>query len=747
MSLSSTQTPSCVTPDAHWLSEQQWLSLSADGIQLQLDLSAGLVTLAHFGRQTVIDPAQHRLMSGAATPQASLDILPPNTLFNDAGQGFAGHPAVMGDRAGHHWLTDMRLRGDESDRNSAVACSTDNHGAHARLTLIDRLSELEVVLSLTLTLEGVLRQQTTLTNHGSAAYRLEWLAACCLPLPVRFEECMSFGGRWVQEFTETRHTLSEGAFTLENRRGRSSHQRVPSLIVGTEGFSEQRGEVISTHLAWSGNHRLLVERQFDGSTQLQMGALLLPGEQALAPGESLTTPEVVMAWSDNGINEASQRMHRTLRARLDWPTEDKPRPVHVNTWEALYFDHDAARLDELVTAAGDVGAERFVLDDGWFVGRDGERAALGDWYLDKAKYPDGLGPLIDAVHAQGMEFGLWVEPEMVNPDSDLYRAHPDWILGIEGRDQPLGRYQCVLDLTRSDVADYLFARLNALLSEYPIKYLKWDMNRDLTHAATQSGERIGMPAAHAQVEALYELLARLRQAHPTVEIESCASGGARTDHGILRHTHRVWTSDCNDPHERTHIQRGASRFLPPELLGAHIGPQHAHTTSRRTSLAFRASTALFGHLGLELDVSQLDQNERTALRVWIERYKTLRGLLHAGVSWRLDCLDPHQHAHGVVSADGRQALFSISQLAMPRHALPAPQPLAGLTPEIHYRLELVELPEHPERRMKQLPAWIQAQLDGQTITVSGEYLLRDGLALPVLDPDQTILIQLSAVEM
>ncbi|MGO2415042.1 MAG: alpha-galactosidase, partial [Cobetia crustatorum] len=195
------------------------------------------------------------------------------------------------------------------------------------------------------------------------------------------------------------------------------------------------------------------------------------------------------------------------------------------------------------------------------------------------------------------------------------------------------------------------------------------------------------------------------------------------------------------------IQRGASRFLPPELLGAHIGQQHAHTTSRRTSLAFRASTALFGHLGLELDVSQLDQNERTALRVWIERYKTLRGLLHAGVSWRLDCLDPHQHAHGVVSADGRQALFSISQLAMPRHALPAPQPLAGLTPEMHYRLELVELPEHPERRMKQLPAWIQAQLDGQTITVSGEYLLRDGLALPVLDPDQTILIQLSAVEM
>ena len=724
-------------PDATWSSDQQWLSLSADGIQLQLDLADDLLKLAHFGRIAPINPAQHRLMSAAATPQASLDQLPPNTLFNDAGLGFAGYPALIGDREGRDWLTAMRL--------SDVACSTDATGAHARLTLRDSLSELEVLIALTVTREGVLRQQTTLTNQSSAPYRLEWLAAACLPLPVRFEECLSFGGRWVQEFTETRHRLSEGTFTLENRRGRSSHQRVPTLITGTPGFSEQRGEVITAHLAWSGNHRALIERQFDGSTQLQMGALLLPGEQMLAAGDSVTTPEVVMAWSDTGINGANQRMHRTLRARLDWPVADKPRPVHVNTWEALYFDHDATRLDELVVAAGEVGAERFVLDDGWFVGRDGERAALGDWYLDAGKYPQGLGPLIESVQAHGMEFGLWVEPEMVNPDSELFRTHPDWILGLEGREQPLGRYQCVLDLTRREVCDYLFARLDALLSEYPIKYLKWDMNRDLTHAGGQSEEGRGKPAAHAQVSALYSLLARLRKAHPGVEIESCASGGARTDHGILRHTHRVWTSDCNDPHERTHIQRGASRVLPPELLGAHIGPQHAHTTSRRTTLAFRASTALFGHLGLELDVSQLDQAERSELRGWIARYKSLRGLLHNGVNWRLDCLDDNQHAHGVVSQDGQQALFSISQLAMPRHAVPAAQPLTGLQADTAYRLELLELPEHPERRMKQLPAWISRQQAGEPVVVSGEYLMREGLALPVLDPDQAILIHLQAV--
>lgn len=595
--------------------------------------------------------------------------------------------------------------------------------------------------------EGVLRLQTTLHNPAKTPYRLDWLAAACLPLPVRFEECLTFGGRWVQEFTEARHVIGEGTLALENRRGRGSHQRVPSIVVGTPGFSEQRGEVISAHLAWSGNHRVLVERQFDGSTQLQLGALLLPGERTLAAGESITTPEVVLAWSDSGLNGASQRQHAALRARLDWPQADKPRPVHVNTWEALYFDHDAARLEELVQAAGEVGAERFVLDDGWFVGRDGERAALGDWYLDPGKYPQGLGPLIESVHARGMEFGLWVEPEMVNPDSELYRRHPEWILGLPEREQPLGRYQCVLDLTRPEVGDYLFERLDALLTEYPIRYLKWDMNRDLTHAASLAGEHAGRPAPHAQVEALYALLARLRAAHPAVEIESCASGGARTDHGILRHTHRVWTSDCNDPHERVHIQRGAGRFLPPELLGAHIGPEHAHTTSRRTSLAFRASTALFGHLGLELDVSRLDATERAELRGWIERYKALRGLLHGGIGWRLDCLDPHQHAHGVVAPDGGEALFNVSQLSMPRHALPAPQPLAGLDPVRRYRVELLELPEHPERRMKALPAWVEAQFDrGEVLEASGEQLMTLGLALPVLDPDQALLLHLRACD-
>lgn len=737
MSLTS---PTAVNPpSASHLEDQHWLSLEADGIQLQLDLAEGRPRLAHFGRTTHIEPALSRLLSMPATPQASLDHLPPNTLFNDAGRGFAGHPALVGERDGQDWLSEMRL--------DDVACSTSTGGAHATLTLRDPQARLDVVLSLTLTVEGVLRQQTRLSNLSDMPYHLEWLAAACLPLPVRFAESLTFGGRWVQEFTETRHAITEGMFTLENRRGRGSHQRVPSVVVGTRGFSEQRGEVISAHLAWSGNHRLFIERQFDGSTQLQMGALLLPGEQSLAAGASVTTPEVVMAWSDTGINGASQRMHRTLRARLDWPQADKPRPVHVNTWEALYFDHDADHLNELVVAAGEVGAERFVLDDGWFVGRDGERAALGDWYLDERKYPQGFGPLIEAVHAHGMEFGLWVEPEMVNPDSNLYREHPDWVLALPDRDQPLGRYQYVLDLTRSEVCDYLFARLDTLLTEYQIRYLKWDMNRDLTHAASQASERAGRPAVHAQVEALYGLLARLRAAHPEVEIESCSSGGARTDHGILRHTHRVWPSDCNDPHERLRIQRGAGRFLPPELLGAHIGPEHSHTTSRRTSLAFRASTALFGHLGLEMDVSRLTSSERGELRGWIERYKALRGLLHGGVGWCLDCLDPNQHAHGVVSTTQDEALFSISQLAMPRHALPAPMPLTGLDPARRYRVELLELPEHPTRRMKALPAWVDAQITrGQRLEVSGEWLMTMGLALPILDPDQAILLHLQGLD-
>ncbi|MDM4777904.1 alpha-galactosidase, partial [Micromonospora sp. b486] len=267
----------------------------------------------------------------------------------------------------------------------------------------------------------------------------------------------------------------------------------------------------------------------------------------------------------------------------------------LNVWEAVYFGHELDRLRALADAAAEVGVERFVLDDGWFRGRRHDQAGLGDWWVDGEVWPDGLQPLIDHVRGHGMQFGLWVEPEMVNPDSDLFRAHPEWVLQAPGRLPPPWRHQQALDLVNPDAYAYLLERLDAVLGEHDgIAYLKWDHNRDLTEAG-----HAGRPGVHAQTLAVYRLLDELRARHPGVEIESCSSGGARVDLEILRRTDRVWASDCNDALERLSIQRWTGLLLPPELVGTHIGPERSHTTHRVHDLSFRAVTALFGHHGIE----------------------------------------------------------------------------------------------------------------------------------------------------
>ena len=310
----------------------------------------------------------------------------------------------------------------------------------------------------------------------------------------------------------------------------------------------------------------------------------------LGTGEEYATPWLYAVWSDRGLDGLSAALHAWQRARPGHPAS--PRPVVLNTWEAVYFDHGLERLTGLADTAAELGVERFVLDDGWFRGRRDDSAGLGDWYVDEDVWPDGLAPLIEHVRGRGMEFGLWVEPEMVNADSDLFRAHPDWVLGVPGRLPPEWRRQQVLDLANPDCFAYLLERLDALLGEYDIAFLKWDHNRDLVEARV-----------HAQTLAVYRLLDELRARHPGVEIESCASGGGRVDLGILERTDRVWASDSNDALERQAIQRWTGLLLAPELVGAHVGPPRAHTTGRTHDLSFRVATALFGHFGFEWDVS------------------------------------------------------------------------------------------------------------------------------------------------
>jgi alpha-galactosidase len=407
--------------------------------------------------------------------------------------------------------------------------------------------------------------------------------------------------------------------------------------------------------------------------------------------------------------------------------------VLLNTWEAVYFQHDTAHLQQLASAAAEVGIERFVLDDGWFGSRRDDTRGLGDWVVSPEVYPNGLAPLIEHVRALGMEFGIWVEPEMVNPDSDLYRAHPEWALTTDGYEPVLARNQLVLDLAQEGVYQHVLGQLDALLRDHDVAYVKWDMNRNHVHGSG-ADDKAG---TRAQTVAYYRLLDELRSRHPNVEIESCASGGARIDHEVLQRTERVWTSDCNDALERQTIQWGASMFITPEVMGAHIGPTRSHTTGRVHSLAFRAISALFGHLGVEWNVLSLTDTERAQLADVIELHRRFRPLLHGGDTVRFDPVHNGQtaasHAHGVYATDRSEALVAHVQLTAGMSLLPPALRLPGLDADRRYRVEQVPVPGSNV-------VWAQSGIE-----LTGAQLARHGVQLPRQHPESGILLHLTAL--
>jgi alpha-galactosidase len=486
-------------------------------------------------------------------------------------------------------------------------------------------------------------------------------------------------------------------------------------------------------LGWSGNHQTVIDRLDDGRRLLHVGELFEPGEGILAPGQTYRSP---LAYT-GADSVAFQRFVR--ESLMSWPGgKMSPRPVTLNTWEGNYFDHRMDSLKEQASFAAELGIERFVLDDGWFGRRDDDTTSLGDWDIDTRKYPEGLKPLVDHVTGLGMQFGIWFEPEMINPVSELYKAHPDWALQVEGRPLLLSRNQLVLDLTRREVSDYLFEKIDAVLSAHAVSYIKWDMNRDLTHA----GGRDGRARTAAQTRSVYALMERIRASHPEVEIESCASGGGRIDYGVLKHTHRVWTSDCTDALERLEIQRGASAFLPPEILGSHVSASPNHQTGRRHNLSFRALVAMAYHLGVELNPLELEGSERDELKSYIATHKRLRPLLHApGANFQLEPRDG-RYAWGASSAE-RMVLFVAQG---PQMVGEQPEPLklpeAVVAQNGLWRVRLL----HPAR-----PEFIRIS-DGQTRLLAGEVTFRSadcvsiGLPLPMLRPESAVLLEFEPVE-
>lgn len=630
------------------------------------------------------------------------------------------------------------------------------------------------------------------------------------PLPSRASEVLTTTGHHLHERRAQRQKLGMSRIEKVAMAGRPDFDFSLLLAAGTPGFSFEEGEVYVEHLGWSGNSVMAAEKLPYCEPQISAGELLYGGEVSLEPGDTYATPWLYGSYGD-GLNEASKRYHRFVRAAHPRFAQVQ-RPVLLNTWEAVYFEHSYATLAALADKAAEAGVERFVVDDGWFMHRRSDNAGLGDWSVDPAVWPEGehsLQALADHVHAQGMQFGLWFEPEMINPDSDTAREHPEWILrasvgapgaagagsfaagtgaGVSGAGvvtgQPgsalgrlpmQGRNQQVIDLTNPAAYEHVFNAMDTLVSQLHIDYIKWDHNKLVTEPISPYS---GRPAVHEQTRAVYSIFQGLKKNHPDLEIESCSSGGGRIDLGMLRFADRVWVSDCVDPVEREENQRWDSVIVPPEILGEHIGKSPADSTKRATSLSLRAAMAFFGHLGVEWNLLTVPAEQLKQLAVWVNAYKALRPLFSTGTvvhSGPDDSDEPAAYVDGVVAQDGSKAVYRFTQLTASRSYPAEPVRLLGLNPRSLYRVSLLpaSVADMPDKGNGQSDllwavgggAGEGASDDGESssissnlaaspvspafsgsVTLDGEALSRYGIRPPSLHPAQAVLFVVDEVE-
>ncbi|WP_327342491.1 alpha-galactosidase [Streptomyces europaeiscabiei] len=531
--------------------------------------------------------------------------------------------------------------------------------------------------------EDVIERWVTLVNDGPAVELLRADSATWT-LPSRAEETWRLSqlhGRWAAESRLVRGDLTYGEKVIGSRRGHTGHQHLPWVALDTDA-TEERGEVYGCALGWSGSWRIAVAQLPDARVQITGGAGYdESGLLRLDTGETFTTPVFAGLWSDGGFGGASRAWHAYQRTYII-PDADQDRPVLFNSWEATEFDISEEQQGTLARRAAAIGVELFVVDDGWFGARTSDRAGLGDWTPNPDRFPKGLKPLADYVHALGMQFGIWVEPEMVNPDSELYRAHPEWAQLQPGRKRTELRNQLVLNLAREDVQEYLWERLDALLSSAPIDYVKWDFNRCFTDAGWP-GEPYPQKLWVEHVHAFYALLDRLRAAHPGVAFESCSGGGGRIDLGVMARTDQVWTSDNTDPLDRLAIQHGFSQIHPARTMAAWVTDSpNNQLNGRVSSLRFRFVSAMAGVLGVGGDLTEWTEEELAEAGGWVGLYKEIRPVVQRGDLYRLrpptGGLSAVQYVHGdeVVVLAWLQA----QQYGEP----PAPLRLRGLDPTETY---------------------------------------------------------------
>ena len=506
---------------------------------------------------------------------------------------------------------------------------------------------------------GILARSVRFQNEGTEAVQLKRAMSLCMDLPDSEYDWLQFSGAWARERHLKVRRLEQGIQAVDSIRGNSSHEQNPFIVLKRPTADETQGEVIGFSLVYSGNFLAQAQVDTQDTTRVLLGIHPFGFGWKLDPGASFQTPEAVMVYSSRGLGDMSRTFHRLYRSRLArgyW--RDRERPILNNNWEATYFDFTEDRLVEIAKKAKECGVELFVLDDGWFGDRRNDHAGLGDWIVNRELLPGGISGLAEKIEALGMRFGLWFDPEMVNPDSDLYRAHPDWILKTPGRHASLGRHQHVLDFSRREVVDAVYVMMKKILSEAKVSYVKWDMNRSITECYSEAlpADRQG-EVFHRYILGVYDLYERLTSEFPEVLFESCASGGGRFDPGLLYYAPQGWASDDSDAVERLKIQYGTSFCYPVSSIGSHVSVTPNHQVYRDTPLHTRANVAYFGTFGYELDLNKLAGEEIIQVKEQIRFMKTYRKLIQFGDFYRLSSpFEKNITAWMVVSEDRRQAV-------------------------------------------------------------------------------------------
>lgn len=573
-------------------------------------------------------------------------------------------------------------------RLPATYTEDDSEAMTLTLQLKDIVTGMELELLYTIFCKGgIIARSARFTNHGSESIHLTKAMSLCMDLPDYNYDFLHFSGAWARERHLKTRKLEQGIQSVGSLRGHSSHEHNPFIILKRPTADEFQGEAIGFSLIYSGNFLAQVEVDTHASSRVLLGIHPDTFDWKLESGESFQTPEAVMVYSDKGLNHMSQTFQKLYQKRLArgvW--RDKARPILINNWEATYFDFNEDKILEIAHKAKESGVELFVLDDGWFGGRRNEHAGLGDWIPNPDLLPHGIAGLSQKIEELGMKFGLWFEPEMINKDSDLYRAHPDWMLQTPQRNASHGRYQFVLDFSRKEVVDHIYQMMAKILDESHISYIKWDMNRSITecYSAILPADRQG-EVFHRYILGVYDLYERLTSQFPEVLFESCASGGARFDPGMLYYAPQCWTSDDTDAIERLKIQYGTSYCYPISSMGSHVSVTPNHQLARTTPLHTRANVAYFGTFGYELDLNKLTKEEQSEVKEQIIFMKKYRQLIQFGTFYRLSSpFESNITMWMVVSGDKTEAIVGWYKVLNTVNDSYTRIQLKGLDPDLCY---------------------------------------------------------------